>query len=97
MMMNDERFTDSERFIFKREMDGNMYLEDLEGHFEDVKLSDGLAEYLSSVLFEHMQMVNEKEKGIFELNNMADFIRSNNDLNVDVLIALINKRSWVND
>ena len=58
--MAKEKFTDSKRFVFKRKTDGRMYLEDMEGYFEDVELSDRLAEYLSSILWEHMQM-NEKK------------------------------------
>lgn len=90
--MAKEKFTDSKRFVFKRKTDGRMYLEDMEGHFEDVELSDRLAEYLSSILWEHMQMIDEKEKGLFELNNLVDFVKSNKDLGDDILITLINTK-----
>lgn len=90
--MAKEKFTDSKRFVFRRETDGRMYLEDMEGYFEDVELSDRLAEYLSSILWEHIQMIDEKENGLFELNNLANFVKSNKDLGDDILIALINTK-----
>ena len=90
--MTGKRFTDSERFIFSRGIDGKMYLSDLNEEFLSVELTDKLAEELSKILWEHTQFVNEKEKGLFELNNLVDFIKENNDLDKDILIALINKR-----
>lgn len=88
----DKRFTDSERFIFCRnKFTGNMQIVDNLNHFEPVDLSDELAKILSQILWEHTQLVNEKKKGLFDLNNLRDFAKKNNDLDKEILIALINK------
>lgn len=90
--MIEKRFSDSERFIFYRnEYTGNMELRDIFEHFTPVELSDELAEVLSQILWEHVQFVNEKKKGLFDLNNLRDFVKKNNDLDKEILIALINK------
>lgn len=90
--MTEKRFTDSERFIFcKSNITGNMQLVDTLNRFEPVDLSDELAGILSQILWEHIQLVNEKKKGLFELNNLRDFVKKNNDLDKEILIALINK------
>ena len=68
-----------------------MQLVDTLEHFAPVTLNDELAELLSQILWEHIQFVNEKKKGLFELNNLKDFVKENNDLDNDILIALINK------
>ena len=58
-------------------------------HFTPVTLSDELAKVLSQILWEHYQFVDEKNKGLFVLNNLRDFVNENSDLDKDVLIALI--------
>ena len=58
-------------------------------YFTPVTLSDELAKVLSQIVWEHYQFVNEKEKGLFVLNNLRDFVNENSDLDKDVLIALI--------
>lgn len=96
--MIEKRFSDSERFIFCRnKYTGNMELKDIFEHFAPVELSDELAEVLSQILWEHVQFVNEKKKGLFDLNNLRDFVRKNNDLDKEILIALINKGVVIND
>jgi len=88
----DNRFTNSDRFVFCRnKYTGTMEIRDLLEHFEPVELSDELAEVLSQILWEHTQLVNEKKKGLFDLNNLRDFAKKNNDLDKEILIALINK------
>ena len=88
----DNRFTNSDRFVFCRnKYTGNMQITDLLEHFEPVELSDELAEVLSQILWEHTQLVNEKKKGLFDLNNLRDFVKKNNDLDKEIIIALINK------
>ena len=88
----DNRFTNSDRFVFCRnKYTGNMEIKDLLEHFEPVELSDELAEVLSQIVWEHTQLVNEKKKGLFELNNLRDFVKKNNDLDKEIIIALINK------
>lgn len=88
--MTEKRFTDSKRFIFCRnEYTDNMQMVDTLEHFSPVTLTDELAEVLSQILWEHTQFVNEKEKKIFDLNILKDFIKENNDLDNDILIALI--------
>lgn len=87
--MTDERFEDSKRFIFKRKIDGYMYLVDCKKEYSSVKLTDRLAEILSKILWEHTQLIDEKEKGLFKLNNLRDFVKENSDLGNDVLFELI--------
>lgn len=88
--MIEKRFANSERFVFCRnEYSDNMQMVDELEHFTPVTLSDELAELLSQILWEHYQFVNEKEKGLFVLNNLRDFANENSDLDKDVLIALI--------
>ena len=95
--MIEERFTNSKRFIFCRsEFTGNMQIVDTLNRFESVDLSDELSEVLSQILWEHTQFINEKEKGLFDLNNLRDFIKENSDLDVELLVTLIN-RSCKND
>ena len=62
-------------------------------HFAPVTLSDELAKLLSQILWEHYQFVNEKEKGLFVLNNLRDFVNENSNLDKDVLIALIKENT----
>ena len=93
-MTEDKRFTDSNRFMFCRsKFTGNMQIVDTLNLFESVDLSDELAEVLSQILYEHIQFVDEKKKGLFELNNLRDFVKENSDLDVELLVALINSRS----
>lgn len=88
--MIEKRFANSERFIFCRnEYTDNMQMVDKLEHFTPVTLSNELAEVLSQILWEHCQFVDEKEKGLFVLNNLRDFVKENSDLDNDVLIALI--------
>ena len=88
--MTEKRFANSERFVFCRnKYTNNMQMVDTLEHFTPVTLSDELAKVLSQILWEHIQFVNEKKKGLFELNNLKDFIKENSDLDKDVLIALI--------
>lgn len=87
--MTKERFINSERFIFSRGADENMYLVDTLKHFLPVKLTDELADILSEILWEHYQFVKEKENGLFKLNNLSDFIRDNSDLDNDILITIL--------
>ena len=88
--MTAKRFANSERFVFCRnEHTGNMQIVDKLEHFAPVILSDELAGVLSQILWEHYQFVNEKEKGLFVLNNLRDFVNENSDLDKDILIALI--------
>lgn len=95
--MTEKRFIDSRRFIFCRsEFTGNMQIVDTLDYFESVDISDELAEVLSQILWEHIQFVDEKKKGLFELNNLRDFVKENSDLDVELLVALIN-RSCKND
>lgn len=88
-MTENKRFTNSERFIFSRGVDKKMYLVDTLKEFLPVQLSDELAEVLSNILWEHYQLVREKEKGLFKLNNLSDFVKENSDLDNDILISLI--------
>lgn len=88
----DNRFTNSDRFVFCRnKYTGNMEIKDLLEHFEPVELSDELAKVLSQIVWEHTQLINEKKKGLFDLNNLRDFVKKNNDLDKEIIIALINK------
>lgn len=88
--MTAKRFANSERFVFCRnEFTNYMQMVDKLEHFTPVTLSNELAEVLSQILWEHCQFVNEKEKGLFVLNNLRDFVNENSDLDKDVLIALI--------
>lgn len=92
--MTAKRFADSERFVFCRdEYTGNMQMVDKLEHFTPVTLSNELGEVLSRILWEHYQFVNEKEKGLFVLNNLRDFVNENSDLDKDVLIALIKENT----
>lgn len=86
--MTKKRFANSERFVFCKYND-NIQMVDKLKHFTPITLSDELAEVLSQILWEHYQFVNEKEKGLFVLNNLRDFVNENSDLDKDVLIALI--------
>ena len=89
-MMEEERFTNSERFVFCRNnYTGKMELKDCSNHFSPVELTDELAKVLSKILYEHYSLVKEKESDLFELNNLVDFVKENSDLDKDVLIALI--------
>lgn len=95
--MTEKRFANSERFIFCR----NKYTDDMQmvdtlEHFSPVTLSDELADLLSQILWEHIQFVNEKNNGVFELNNLRDFVKENNDLDNDILIALMNNTKQYN-
>ena len=92
MIDESDRYTNSWRFIFKRGDDGSMYIEDTLGHFNPVQLSERLADTLSMILWEHTQLVNEKEKKLFDLNNLVDFINKNADMDKDILIMLL--RLW---
>lgn len=88
--MTEKRFTNSERFVFCRnEYTDNMEMVDKLEEFMPVNLSDELAIVLSQILWEHTQFVDEKNKGLFILNNLRDFVKQNSDLDKDVLIALI--------
>lgn len=87
--MTTKRFANSERFVFCRNEHDYMQMVDRLEHFAPVTLTDELAEVLSKILWEHYQFVNEKEKGLFVLNNLRDFVNENSDLDKDVLIALI--------
>lgn len=88
--MTAKRFANSERFVFcKNKYTDNMQMVDKLEHFTPVTLSDELAEVLSQILWEHYQFVDEKNKGLFVLNNLRDFVNENSDLDKDVLIALI--------
>ena len=90
--MSEKRFANSERFVFCRnKYTDNMEMVDILEYFQPLTLSDELADVLSRILWEHIQFVNEKNKGLFELNNLRDFVKENNDLDNDILIALINK------
>jgi hypothetical protein len=89
MKMTEDRFVDSSRFVFSRGADESMYMVDHKKEFLPVQLTDELAALLSEILWEHYQFVNEKEKGLFVLNNLRDFVRANSDLDNDILIALI--------
>lgn len=90
--MSEKRFANSERFVFCRnKYTDNMEMVDILEYFQPLTLSDELADLLSRILWEHIQFVNEKNKGLFELNNLRDFVKENNDLDNDILIALINK------
>ena len=89
--VNGKRFSNSERFIFCRDKTGNMQLVDTLEYFSPIDFPDKLAELLSQILWEHHQFVNEKNKGLFELNNLKDFIKENSDLDNEILVALINK------
>lgn len=92
--MTAKRFANSERFVFCRnKYADNMQMVDKLEHFTPVTLSDELAELLSQILWEHYQFVNEKEKGLFVLNNLRDFVNENSDLDKDVLIALIKENT----
>ena len=88
--MTKNRFSNSERFIFCDKPEGAQMIDTLE-HFSPVTLNKELAKLLSQILWEHIQFVHEKEEGIFELNNLKDFVKENADLDKDILIALINK------
>ena len=90
--MTMKRYSDSERFVFCRGITGNMQLVDKLKYFSPVDLSDELAEVLSQILYEHIQFVDEKNKGLFELNNLKDFIKENSDLSDEILVALINQK-----
>lgn len=90
--MAEKRYSDSERFVFCRDTTGNMQLVDKLKYFSPVDLSDELAEVLSQILYEHIQFVNEKNKGLFKLNNLKDFIKENSDLDNEILIALIKQK-----
>ena len=82
--MTAKRFANSERFVFCRnEYINKMQMVDTLEHFTPVTLSDELAGLLSQILWEHYQFVNEKEKGLFVLNNLRDFVNENNDLDKD--------------
>ena len=88
--MTAKRFANSERFVFCRnKYTDNMQMVDELEYFTPVTLSDELAKVLSQILWEHYQFVNEKEKGLFVLNNLRDFVNENSDLDKDVLITLI--------
>lgn len=90
--MTEKRFSDSERFIFCRNTYTDvMQMVDTLEHFAPVTMNDELAELLSQILWEHIQFVNEKKKGLIKLNNLRDFVKENDDLDNDILIALINK------
>lgn len=92
--MTAKQFANSERFIFCRnEFTDNMQMVDRLEHFAPVILTDELAKVLSQILWEHYQFVNEKEKGLFVLNNLRDFVNENSDLDKDVLIALIRENT----
>lgn len=96
--MTEKRYSNSERFVFCRNnYTGNMQMVDRLEHFASVTLSDELAELLSQILYEHIQFVNEKNKGLFELNNLKDFIKENSDLDNEILIALIKQRGIIYD
>ena len=95
--MDEKRYSDSERFVFCRSVTGNMQLVDKLKYFTPIDLSDELAEVLSQILYEHIQFVNEKNKGLFELNNLKDFIKENSDLDNEILIALIKQRGIIYD
>lgn len=85
-----EKFTDSERFIFcKNKYTNNMQMEDIKDEFNPLTLNPRLADILSRILWEHTQFVREKEKGLFHLNNLKDFINSNRDLDKDIIITLL--------
>lgn len=85
-----ERFTDSERFIFCRNiLTGDMELKDINDEFDPVPLTSKLADILSKILWEHSQFIKEKEKGLFHLNNLKDFVNGNKDLDKDIIIALL--------
>ena len=90
--MSEKRFANSERFVFCRnKYTDNMEMVDILEYFQPLTLSDELADLLSRILWEHIQFVNEKNNGVFELNKLRDFVKENNDLDNDILIALINK------
>ena len=91
--MTTKRFANSERFVFCRNEHDYMQMVDRLEHFAPVTLTDELAEVLSQILWEHYQFVNEKEKGLFVLNNLRDFVNENSDLDKDVLIALIKENT----
>lgn len=89
----NERYTDSFRFIFVRNNYTNkMELVDKLEHFSPVSLQDELAEVLSQILYEHGQFTREKEEGLFELNNLRDFVKENNDLDNEIIINLLKYR-----
>ena len=81
--MTTKRFANSERFVFCRNEHDYMQMVDRLEHFAPVTLTDELAEVLSKILWEHYQFVNEKEKGLFVLNNLRDFVNENSDLGIN--------------
>lgn len=97
-MTENKRFNNSERFVFCRNRyTDNMQMVDRLEHFTPVTLSDELAEVLSQILWEHSQFVDEKNKGLFELNNLKDFIKENSELDNEILVALIKQKGIIYD
>lgn len=95
--MTESRFGDSERFVFLKQTDG-CYMYDKLEQFSPVRLTERLCEIVSMIMYEPSQFVREKEKWLFELNNLTDFIRENDDIDKDILCVLIDKwdmKEWL--
>ena len=81
---------ESERFILQQKTDGKMYLVDTSNQFSPVFMPDELAEIIATILWEHYNYKKHESQGMLKLLLLTKFVKENEDLDKDLLIALIN-------
>lgn len=81
---------ESERFILQKQIDGRMHLVDTLGQFESIPMPDELSKIIGNILWEHYNYKKHEAQGMLKLMLFVKFIKENNDLDKDLLIAIIN-------